>query len=148
MMNTRTFSLLPISLSLLLLAVIYGCAPQNDSEPLQVFPATVNQDCAPWDGGAFTIMIPYNAVSTIQISIWDLSDPDHRSTFSFPDETGRVGHAALHASSTETLGGTVSLSAVEEGRPLEGEFDLFTEAGKRLRGKFIAAWGDFVALCG
>jgi hypothetical protein len=128
--------------------VVVSCGYSSDQEPVAAFRATVNQDCAPWDGAAFTVMIPYDPSTTIQISIWDLSRTNRPATFSFPDETGRLGHAALHASSVETLGGSVSLSAVEEGKPIQGEFDLVTEAGSHLRGKFIAIWGDFVALCG
>jgi hypothetical protein len=142
------FMLAGFSFLLLLLAIIFSYAPTIDAEPVQIFAATVNQDCAPWDGAAFTIKIAYDPVSTIQVSIWGLPNTSHSATFDFPDETGRVGHAALHTSSVEALSGHVSLGAVEEGRPIEGAFNLVTEAGTHLRGKFIAIWGDFVALCG
>ncbi len=120
-----------------------GSVPQT---PLPIFQATVNHDCAPWDGGAFTILIPYDSASTLQVSIWEPVELDRLVTFSFPDESGRVGYAVLNTG--EPLNGKVSLRNLREGTQMEGEFDLSTDSGTRFNGKFIATWGDFVPLCG
>jgi hypothetical protein len=42
----------------------------------------------------------------------------------------------------------VTLQRVEPELPVEGTFDLVTETGERLEGKFIAEWGDEIIYCG
>jgi hypothetical protein len=120
----------------------------NDQESTQLFPATVNRDCAPWDGSAFVISIPYDSMSTMEISIWRSPDAKFSTSFSFPDNTGRIGNAALHAQngSPEQLTGKVFIRSTEHG--MEGEFNFFTETGSQFTGRFTAVWGDFIALCG
>jgi hypothetical protein len=46
------------------------------------------------------------------------------------------------------LSGKVFFWRVEQGKPVEGEFDLKDENGKHFKGKFKAEWGSFVATCG
>jgi hypothetical protein len=86
----------------------------------------------------------------IDISIWQAPDIQFAKTFSFPDNTGQVGNASYHSASDEyqQLSGTVFFKRVDEGRPVEGRFDLVTEAGQHFEGQFKADWGDQVMLCG
>jgi hypothetical protein len=141
-----------ITIGLLVLALVIAwhifSTPGQASGP--VFPATINRDCAPWDGAAFTISIPTDSMSIVQVSIWQLPDMKRSSTFSFPDESGRVGYAALSTElgSPEQLTGRVFIRSVEQGLPVEGEFNLFTETGREFRGKFIANWKNLIAICG
>src|SRR5687768_9388569 len=109
-MKTRTQYFIAISLLILALGIAwYITFSTRDHEPMQVFPATVNRDCAPWDGAAFTISIPTDTVSTIHISIWQSPDIKRSAIFSFPDETGRIGNAIHNTQpgSPEQLTGTV-----------------------------------------
>jgi hypothetical protein len=149
-MKSRTpFLLASIFLILLSVIAIFTFSARNQ-EPLPVFPATINRDCAPWDGSAFTVAIPYDPGSFINISIWREPDIKLPARFSFPDESMRMGSASflLRFSYSVELTGTVFFWHVEQGSPVEGRFDLRTEAGQRLTGKFHAEWGDQIAMCG
>lgn len=137
-------------LVLLALGGIFFFYSQPDQEPAQVFPATVNRDCAPWDGGAFTIAIQYDAVTTITVSIWKSPDIKLPSTFELPDDEGQVGNASLL---TETgpyvqLSGEVFFQSVSMEKPLEGRFSFKSERGEVYEGQFIAEWGNLVVYCG
>jgi len=116
---------------------------------VQVFPATINRDCAPWDGAAFTVSIPFNGL-VMDISVYQ--SPAIRSpiTFSFPDQTGRAGNAItiLPVGLPEELSGSVSFQRVEQGSPVEGKFDLVTNTGQQYKGMFIAEWGNEIVYCG
>jgi hypothetical protein len=149
-MKTRIQYLMAIGLLILVFWFAWYIFPTQDREPVQTFPATVNRDCAPWDGAAFTISIPYDSLSTIQVSIWQSPDIKVPASFSFPDETGRIGNASLitQLGSAEQLAGAVFIRSVEEGIPVEGEFNLVTQAGRQFKGKFMASWGDLVVMCG
>lgn len=115
----------------------------------QVFPATINRDCAPWDGAAFTVSIPLNGL-VMDISVYQ--SPDIRSpiTFSFPDQTGRAGRAItiLPVGLPEELSGSVTFQRVEQRSPVEGKFDLVTDTGQQYKGRFIAEWGSEIVYCG
>jgi len=117
---------------------------------LPFFDATVNRDCAPWDGAAFTISIPYDPGTIIYISIWQSPEINFPVTFTLPDQTGRVGNAAflLRYSYSVQLTGKVLFRRVEQGTPVEGKFDLVTKAGQRLTGRFEAEWGNEIVYCG
>jgi len=117
---------------------------------MQVFPATTNRDCAPWDGAAFTMSFPYDSITTIAISIWQPPSFTFPVTFSFPDETIRVGiaHSLPELDPHEGLMGTVTFRRVEEGIPAEGEFNFMTENRKNFKGKFFAEWGNQIVMCG
>jgi hypothetical protein len=148
MMKSRTFLLIAIGL------LIHGTAlftfSGRNLEPEQIYPATINRDCAPWDGSAFTVSIPYEPGSFINISIWQSPTMKLPVTFRFPDPTGRVGNATflLRYGHSVQLTGKVFFWRVEEGSPVEGRFDLLTTAGQRLEGKFKAEWGNQLAMCG
>lgn len=147
-MKSRT--LFYMTIGFLIVGIAWFIYSSRDQEPAQVFPATINRDCAPWDGAAFTVLIPYDSITTISISIWQSPDSKLPVTFSFPDETGQVGFAYVlpELDPLQQLNGEVSLWRVEEGIPVEGEFNLANESGKQFKGSFKAEWGNQVVYCG
>lgn len=149
-MSRRFLSISIISLTLLIISIAWYAFSRRDQVPVQFFPATINRDCAPWDGSAFSVSIPMNDGTVINISIYQSPEINHPSTFSFPDETGQIGNGLLllPTDSSEQLTGRVSFQRVEQGIPVEGRFDLVTEAGKQFKGKFVAEWGDEIIYCG
>ena len=120
------------------------------SEPLTIFTATINRDCAPWDGAAFTVSIPYDTVSVIMISIWRSPDFNIPGTFSLPNEASQVGSAYIVSQLDPQipLKGKVSFQRAGETGPIAGRFSLTSESGETFAGKFIAEWGEQMALCG
>jgi len=116
----------------------------------QIFPASINRDCAPWDGSAFRVTIPMENGTSLDISIWKAPDIKFPTTFSFPDNTGQVGNASYQLSGDkyEQLSGKVFFSRVDQGSPVEGRFELIIEAGKQIKGQFKAEWGNLVVMCG
>jgi hypothetical protein len=149
-MKSRTQFFTVISLLILLFGITWFTFTKRDQARGEIFPATVNRDCAPWDGSAFTVSIPLNNGTIIYISIWQSPSFNFPKKFSFPDNSGQVGNASLRSASDEyqQLSGTVSFRYVAEGSPVEGTFELVTEAGQRFEGQFKAEWGDQMALCG
>ena len=145
---TRFF--ITVALIVLMLGLALFVYVEELSEPITVFPATINRDCAPWDGAAFTVSIPYDAVSVITISIWESPDFKIPTTFLLPDVEGQVGYAYIlsELDSLIPLKGEVSFQRVGEGRPIEGRFSLTPESGEVFAGRFIAEWGEQMALCG
>src|SRR4030095_4327907 len=97
-------------------------------EPLPVFSATIQRDCAPWDGSAFAVSIPMEEGLTIAVSIYRSPDIRFPDTFSFPDATGNIGNALLQLpiGVPEELSGKISFQSVLQECPVEGEFDLRT----------------------
>jgi len=116
----------------------------------QILPGTINRDCAPWDGAAFILSFRYDPITTITISIWQSPDIKFPTTFTFPDETGQIGFAYTlpELDPLEELTGKVTFWRVEEGIPVEGEFNFMTQRGKQFNGKFTAEWGNEVVYCG
>ena len=149
-MKSRTQFFIAAGLLIFLFGITWFTFSTRNQEPLQIFPATINHDCAPWDGAAFNVSIPFDDGTIIDISIWQSPDIKLPTTYSFPDETGQVGNALLRlqAGLPEQLTGRVSFPRVEQGVPVEGEFNLLTEAGQKFKGKFEAEWGDQIAMCG
>ncbi len=147
MMKTRIAAVVTASLVILVALVTFFI---HNQEPVVVFPATVNRDCAPWDGAAFTVKIPLDGGTAIDISIWQSPELKFPVTFSFPDDTGKVGNVILihPVGLPEQLTGSVSFPRVAEGTPVEGRFDLTTATGERYKGTFTAAWGEEVIFCG
>jgi hypothetical protein len=145
-MKPRTQFLITIGVLIVILAIAWISFSSRDLEPVQIFPATINRDCAPWDGAAFTVLIPYDSMTTISISIWQSPDIKLPVTFSFPDDTGQIGFAYLHPENP--LSGKVSFLRVGEAGPVEGRFDLRDENGKRFIGKFKAEWDNGTVMCG
>lgn len=143
------------SLSLLIVLVIFVLGGswliynRQDQEPTQMFPATIQRDCAPWDGSAFTVSIPLEQ-SAIRISIYRSPEIRLPITFSFPDETMREGNAMryLPTGVSDLLTGTVWFRRVEGEKPVEGRFSLRSESGESLTGRFVAEWKNEIILCG
>ena len=150
MMRSQNRFFLASALILLVLGFAIFIFSIRDQEPAQSLPATVNRDCAPWDGAAFTISIPYNTATFIYVSIWDSPDINFPSTFSFPDDSGQIGNAysLSEVGPYIALSGEVSFPRVVEGIPLEGRFNLTSEGGERFEGRFVADWGSQIVYCG
>jgi hypothetical protein len=134
----------------LILVIAWFIYPSRNQDVAHVFPATINRDCAPWDGSAFTVSIPSSERTIINVSIWQSPDIKLPATFSFPDETGQIGFAYIltEPDHIQELVGEVSFSRVEEEIPVEGEFNLTNESGEQFRGRFKADWGNQVVYCG
>ena len=66
-MKSRTLLYTLIGSFALAIGFLWSYLSTNNQENLTVLPATINRDCAPWDGAAFTMSIPYNSVSVITI---------------------------------------------------------------------------------
>ena len=149
-MNTRTQFLIVVGLIILILGVTWLSYSTRKQEPAQIFSATINRDCAPWDGGAFTVLIPVDSTSTITISIWQSPDIKLPVTFKFPDETGQIGFAYILAEidPLQQLTGEIFFWRVDQGMPVEGEFNFTTESGEQFKGQFKAEWGNQVVYCG
>lgn len=138
----------------LLLIALFGIAvftfSSRSQGPEQVFTGTIDRDCAPWDGGAFTVQIPLNDGGTLSVSIWQSPEINSPSTFSFPDTTMQVGNASLlpQFGEPEQLTGQVWFQSVSQERPVEGRFSLTSERGEVLEGRFFATWGSQIVYCG
>jgi len=141
-----------IGLLILLFGIAWFTFPKQDEGPAQVFPATVNRDCAPWDGSAFTVSIPMSAGAVIDISIYQSPDIKFPVTFSFPDETGQVGNVTARSGSAngeyEALSGEARFESVSVDHVVEGRFNFTSEGGGQFTGKFIAEWGSEIVYCG
>ena len=139
-----------ITFSLLILGIALFTISRRNREPVQVFHAIVNRDCAPWDGSAFTVSVQYDSATVIYISIWKSPDFIFPSTFSLPDETGQSGNAYIlpELGLYTPLSGEVFFERVERGKPIEGKFSLTSATGMKFEGWFIAEWGDQVVYCG
>jgi hypothetical protein len=148
LMKSRT--LFYIATGLLIFGIAIFIFFTRTQKSAQIFPATVNRDCAPWDGSAFRVSIPLEDGTVIDIAIWQAPDIRFSKTFSFPDDAGQVGNASLRSASDEyqQLSGTVFFQRVNEGSPVDGRFELTTEAGQRFEGQFKAEWENTIALCG
>ncbi|HET9913353.1 MAG TPA: hypothetical protein VFQ13_15770 [Anaerolineales bacterium] len=147
----RRFSLYTLIIFILIaLGGIWLFSTLQNRESLQVFPATVNRACAPWDGTAFTVSIPLNNGAIMDISIYRSPDIKLPISFSFPDETMRDGNALLLLpfGLPEPLAGRVWFQRVEPGQPIEGRFHLRSERGEWFDGKFLAEWEQQIVYCG
>lgn len=149
-MKRRTSLYASIFLIVIAFGGIWFFATLENRESLQIFPATVNRDCAPWDGSAFTVSIPISMGATIDISIYRSPDIKLPISFSFPDETMRDGIALLllPVGPPEPLTGRVWFQRVEPGQPIEGRFHLRSERGEWFDGKFLAEWEQQIVYCG
>ena len=138
------------AIGLLILGSVWFSLSRLTQATLHTFQATVKRDCAPWDGSAFSITIPLETGTSIDISIWKAPDIKLPVTFSFPDQTGQVGNASYRSSSNsyQQLSGIVFFWRVEEGHTVTGKFKLVTETGQPIEGQFEAEWKNQMMLCG
>jgi len=136
-------------LILLIISIAWYAFATRKPTTIQVYPATINRDCAPWDGSAFTVSIPMQGKG-ITISIYQSPDIKFPTAFLFPDDTMNVGNALLilPIGSPEQLTGKVSFQGVGQDIPVEGQFELVTNAGEHFKGKFIAEWKNEIVYCG
>ena len=147
---TKSQKVLVFAISLLILSVALFTFLRRDHASLQTFSATAHRDCAPWDGAAFTVRVPLNDGTMIDISIWQSPEIVFPKKFSFPDDTGQVGNAILiyPVGLPDVLSGEVAFQRVEAGLPIEGRFNLTSERGARFEGQFHAEWSEQVVMCG
>ena len=148
MMKSRTLFFIAIGLFILGIAIFTFST--RHQEPSQVFSATVNRDCAPWDGSAFRVLVQMEDGAVINISIWQAPDIQFSKTFIFPEDTGQIGNVSLvlENGEYESLSGEVRLEGVSEGKPFAGRFNLKSERGGMYVGQFEAVWDNQIALCG
>ena len=86
----------------------------------------------------------------MDISIYQSPEITLPVTFSFPDETMQVGNALLlpPVGLPEELTGAVFFQGVDEGKPVEGQFNFTSGRGGHFKGKFKAAWEHKPVYCG
>lgn len=149
-MKPKTRFFITAAVILLVLGVAFFVYSVQLSDPRTIFSATINRDCAPWDGAAFTVSIPYDTVSVIMISIWRSPDFKIPSTFSLRNEARQVGSAYIVSQLDPLipLKGEISFQRIGRTGPIEGRFSLTSERGETFAGKFIADWGEQMAICG
>jgi len=150
MNKSRIALYLLISLIIIVLGGMVFFRSLKDQEPVRVFSATVDRDCAPWDGAAFTVTVEYDPSTKIHISIWEAPDFPFPAAFSLPDAEGQVGNAYIlpELGPYTPLTGDVTFQRVREGMPLEGRFSFTSERGERYEGSFAAEWGNQIVMCG
>ena len=136
-----------VLLALFFILVLGGC---TSPQPTSVLPATINRDCGPADGPAFTIAIPWDGGGQVVISIWQAPELGGRSRFSLTDPTDQTGSATLFtgADALEPLSGTVTFEGVNVNKPVDGAIRLVSASGALFEGQFRAEWGTAVAYCG
>ena len=149
-MKIKSRTLFFVVIGLLIVGIAFFTFSARSQQPTQIFPATVNQDCAPWDGSAFRVSVPMKNGTVINISIWQAPDIKFSKKFMFPDNTGQVGNASLVLANGEyeRLSGEVWFEGVSEGKSLVGRFSLKSERGGVYVGQFEAVWESQIALCG
>ena len=138
-----------------LLVFIFGIAwylyPKQQQGSIPNYTASIQQDCAPWDGGAFSVKIPLENGDVIDIAIWESPAIQTKKTISFLEEPSQVGTASLVHSpeSGEQLVGKVSYTHVNLDSPVDGTFELETiDSDQHFAGQFHAEWLDQIVLCG
>ena len=54
----KSLTLFYVAIGFLILVIAWFMYSSRNQDVAQVFPATIDRDCAPWDGSAFTVSIP------------------------------------------------------------------------------------------
>jgi hypothetical protein len=136
-----------LAFTVMLVLILGACAPSQQAPAL---PATINRDCGPADGPAFTVEIPMDARGRLVVSIWQAPEISGRARFTLTDPTDVTGSATLFTSaeSFEPLSGTITFEGVNAERPVQGDLSLVSASGEVFEGAFTAEWGDFQAYCG
>jgi len=134
-------------LTVLLVLVLAACAPARQAHAIA---ATINRDCGPADGPAFTVELPMETRGRVVVSIWQAPEIGGRERFTLTDPTDATGSATLFTSADafEPLSGTITFEGVKRERPVQGELRLISASGEVFEGSFTAEWGDFQAYCG
>lgn len=126
--------------------------------------ATVEHDCAPWDGPAFGLWIPTDHLgaglhSWIHLRIWQA--PRHPlGAFHFPDKTVKPKGTVVFFTDLpspqqinwskqprQQMKGTVRFTRVRDDQNVIGTLDFMTDNNLRLRGTFEAGWIGSKRLC-
>ncbi len=144
--------LLALGLSTNLLA-----SPGQQPGSATPLPAQIWNDCAPWDGPAFTITVPLarrsaEAPTILTIAIWEPADGRTPLSFVFPRDGARAqGSVTLQPRPgvSGLMSGQVRFRSLHSRQPVEGSFDLVSKGGEIVRGTFRARWVDGQrVLCG
>src|SRR5215211_5875000 len=80
-MKPRTQFLLIVGILVLILGSAWYMYPGRQPEPARDYVATIQQDCAPWDGAAFAVKIPLENGENIEIAIWEAPAIQFEKTF-------------------------------------------------------------------
>jgi hypothetical protein len=128
-----------------LLALLVAAAPH--------FQGRTWNDCAPWDGPAFRVVVPLPrrnaaAETSLWFSIWEPAAFRAPRTFVFPRDAGR-GSVLLQsgADSSSLLHGTLRIERAVPDTPVRGRFDLSSRGGGTYRGTFTAPWQPRQGVC-
>lgn len=150
-MKSTNLFLLIVGLLTLVIGIAWYIYPGRQQRPAQNYTATIQKDCAPWDGPAFTVAIPMDDGTIVSVSIWHSAEEIKSPlAFQFPDDSGQVGNASLmlQEGMPEELSGTVSFEHFNLESPVGGQFELAKADGQRLSGIFVAEWNEVNMLCG
>jgi hypothetical protein len=119
-----------------------------------VLQGLARSDCAPWDGPAFTVLLPVRTASStegfpLRISIWEAAAIEAPRDFRFPRDA-RLGAAVLEPprGQAQLLKGSVHFDKAVPGTAVRGRFDLTAPQGGRFRGSFAAPWRAVQTRCG
>jgi hypothetical protein len=131
----------------MLVLLLAACAPSQQAPALA---ATINRDCGPADGPAFTVEVPMDGAKRVVVSIWQAPEISGRIGFTLTDPTDATGSATLFtgADAFESLSGEVTFEGVSADSPVRGALNLTSASGEVFAGGFTAEWGDFQAYCG
>ena len=151
----------PLVLGIASRIVTLSGAPVDAGQPQQprAPSAIADRDCAPWDGPAFGVWIPGEGLgapsrSWIYLRIWQ-SPETSAGRFTFPDRGQRQKGAVRlfldldapkqldwKTQPRQELTGSVRFTRVGRTVDVEGELDVVTDRGQRLKGRFSARWID------
>jgi hypothetical protein len=121
--------------------------------------ATIQNDCAPWDGAAFRVDVPAATLGVraesafVSVSVWKSPHIATRTTFHFADGTSAIpdsGAAVLWSKGgqAERLRGWVTFESVNGDAPVDGAFELTSKTGARFAASFHATWLTTRMFCG
>jgi hypothetical protein len=149
-MKNRILPHVLIGLFAVMTGMIWVIRSMRDQDNTKVFDATINRECVPWDGAAFKVSIPYDPGSMVEIYVWRSPDIKFPTAFTFADQNEKIGDALYMPlfGRVKPLSGIVSFKQVEEYGPVQGEFNLRTDNGYRVQGKFQAIWENKIVICG
>ena len=121
--------------------------------------ATIQGDCAPWDGAAFRVNVPAATLGVraesafVSVSIWKAPHIATRTTFNFANGSSAIpdsGAAVLWSKGgqAESLRGWVTFESVSGDSPVDGSFELTAKSGARFAASFHATWLTTRMFCG
>lgn len=153
-----------VTLSMNLIASTVKGSDRNGTIPTPL--ATVERDCAPWDGPAFSVWIPAEKLggpsqSWVYLRIWQQPE-DSKGLFKFPSDGQRQKGAVVFFLDLESpkklnwqnqprqqLKGTVRFLRVDSKENVLAELDFVSDKNVQLRGNFEAKWDqDYRPVCG